>query len=304
MKKLYKKIFVFLLPIGLMLVVMPASPRLKYQGLMDDCSDRGAWIYQRLYENPEEIDVLFLGSSHTMNAIEDVLLMKNSQVGLNIVNMGYCRLGRDLHYELLNETLDKKNPQHVVIEIRRSENRYSHPIFPYIASTKDVIMAELFFNRDYISNLWKHFVYKIDVAQTYLYHDTSLFSGDLKNSGFPPWRDSTRFEVPTQAKAKAKYLESPWEHKFHLSFSKSYLNKISQLCKDHNIKLHFLYLPSFSMTTSPPDEELLYKKYGDVLIPPDSLLTNSMLWSDRNHFNYIGANELTRWLGQSLKISK
>ncbi|MEZ5147916.1 MAG: hypothetical protein R2759_12860 [Bacteroidales bacterium] len=63
MKKLQLHIALFLLPLVLLIALLPVNQRLKYNGLWFDCLQQGDFVYNRLYQNPKPVDVLFLGTS-------------------------------------------------------------------------------------------------------------------------------------------------------------------------------------------------------------------------------------------------
>ncbi len=301
MKKFLKNISIFCLPIALLLIVLPTNDQLRYEGLEGDCSDRGSWIYNRLYMDTGLIDVLFLGSSHTINGVEDAILERSSEKGKRFVNMGYCRLGRDLSYALLKEVVTNKKPSKVIVEIRESENRYSHPIFPFVAQTKDVLLAEPILNRDYLSNIWEHIFYKVDLTQDFLYQVKDTNHVEFRSTGFPPWVDTSTLVVSgTEFEGKSE-SEPLWQQQIFDRFSKSYLQRISALCVERDIDLFFLYLPSFHPRQTRPTNLEWYEKYGELLFPPDSLQTSPLYRHDVDHFNHKGAEILSNWLSEKLE---
>ena len=162
MKKLYQNIMLFALPLLIMIIWLPVDRKLKYAGLKDACYNHGLWLYNRIFEDNKPTDIVFLGSSHTINGIDDQYIEEQLKpYHLTAANLGYCRLGRNLHYVLLKELLEVKHPDYVILEIREDENRYSHAVFPYLASTSEVLMAEPFFNRDFFKDIFLHCSYKL-----------------------------------------------------------------------------------------------------------------------------------------------
>src|SRR6476661_964112 len=101
MKKFILHILLFLLPIvagWVMVVSQSIDKKRAYHYLTEDGEGRGAWMYRRIYESKEPIDIAFLGSSHTINGINDTLinqLLRDSGSTKTTCNLGYCRLGRD-----------------------------------------------------------------------------------------------------------------------------------------------------------------------------------------------------------------
>ena len=95
MKTIFQNSALFLLPIIVLLLFIPINVRKQYEGLSGDCANHAIWIYDRIVKNETPIDIAFIGSSHTMHAVNDKSLTENSH-GKNITNLGYCRFGRNL----------------------------------------------------------------------------------------------------------------------------------------------------------------------------------------------------------------
>ena len=292
MRKLIKNILCFLTPLLIVIIVLPVNERLKYQGLKDDCFNHGIWIYDRIHSNTKPIDIAFLGSSHTINGINDKLISDNITCG-QAVNLGYCRLGRNLTYVLLKELISKKDIKHLILEVREDEDRYSHPIFPYIAKSKDVILANPFFNKDILADVWTHFVYKIELLQTDFFQQGKAAPIRTENFGFASSKDTASFAVLDEIKLKRSIPKTPLTtlgEDFHGSFSKGYIKRISVLCDKNNIGITFLFLPSYGSIVHEPDSYDNYSKYGQVLIAPEHIFEKQTNWHDENHLNQTGAN--------------
>jgi len=303
MKKLYRHITLFVLPILVLLIQLPEDRHLRYAGLKNDCYNHGSWIYDRIFNNDKPADIVFLGSSHTINGIDDSLIESRlNKSGMTVVNLGYCRLGRNLHYVLLKELLEKKHPSVVVLEVRMDENRYSHPVFPFLASTRDVLFAEPFFNRDFFKDIYLHFTYKLQIAQDYLFgksyeiNDKGMDYGHSTSSGTAPPDDLNQYRE-THQNDSAK-TNRAWQN-FYMHYPGSYLKKISRLCHQNNIRLVFLYMPGFG-TRSLPIEFSTYRNFGDVLIPPQSIISNPGYYYDEDHLNEEGAKALSEWISVNL----
>src|SRR6187402_494770 len=137
MKRLYKNIILFILPIALVFIFVSINKRLKYIGLKKECFDHGLLLYDRIYKDAKPVDLAFFGSSHTINAIDDTLIAR--KLNKSVFNFGFCSLGQNIYYTLLKEVLTTKKISTVVLEVREDEDRYSHKVFPFIADTKDVL---------------------------------------------------------------------------------------------------------------------------------------------------------------------
>lgn len=299
MKKLLQKSLLFVAPIILLLALLPVNRRFKYQGLKDDCFNHGLWIHDRIFVNKDPIDLAFIGSSHTINGIDDQLI-NEKLANAKVTNLGYCRLGRNLSYILLKETLETKKPKHLILEVREGEDRFSHPVFPFIATTDEVLLPSLLFNADIFVDIWDHFVSKIDISQDYLYENAAPIR--TNEFGFASSPDTVSKELLDEIELKPpKKEKSDLERTFHSKFALSYLERINDLCQENNITMTFLYLPSFGTHKTVPSEYENYLKYGKVLLLPKEMLQNKDLWSDEGHFNQAGAHELALWVSDKIK---
>jgi hypothetical protein len=304
MIRLLRNISLFLLPLIAIIVLLPVNKRLKYQGLKDDCFNHGIWIYDRIFNNSRPIDVAFLGSSQTINGINDQLISEEAG-NTQAVNLAYCRLGRNFTYVLLKELISVKNIKQVFIEVRENEDRYSHPIFPYIANTADVLLPNPFFNRDMLSDMWTHLAYKIEISQDMIYQHEVSVPLRTNDFGFTASHDTAATSRLADAKLKRstpKKATNTIEENFHANYSRVYLRKIGHLCRENHIKLVFLYIPAYGVSLDKPKEYDTYIKYGKVLIPPKDIFEKQSNWYDENHLNQTGANEFSLWLAKQINM--
>jgi len=305
MRKLYKNIILFLLPVLILVILLPVNERSKFIGLKDDCFNHGIWIHDRIFKNKKPVDIAFFGSSKTINSINDELIEKElSTANANIVNFGYCRLGRNFSLLLIKKVLKNKQPKQLIIEVREDEDRYSHPIFPYIASTKEVLLANPFFNRDILSDIYTHLSYKIELTQDYLYQEDTNTPFSSEQFGFASSPDTASIEYLQNIKTnknKSRPELKEFERDFHIQFSRTYLKRIHRICSSENIKITFLYIPSFGSHFKIPKEVETYKKYGRVLFPPEEIFKDPSNWHDEDHFNQSGAEKLSLWVAKEIQ---
>jgi hypothetical protein len=303
MTALLKKLLLFLLPLLLLLVLWPIDARWRFQGLKDDCFNHGIWIYDRIHSHPKPIDLVFLGSSRTLNGINDQLI--SSQWGdREAVNLAYCRFGRNLTFVLLKEVLAERKIETLVVEVRETEDRYSHPVFPFMASTKDVLLPNPVFNKQVVSDMWVHLAYKVELLQDQLYRQESAVVLQTEAYGFASPADTADpalLEEARQRRLQPKVPISDTEYNFHMQFPRRYLQKVGELCKANNIRLVFLYLPAYGDPRRLPTEYNSYLQYGQVLLPPDTVLVPPAHWCDENHLNQTGAAALSNWLAMVLR---
>jgi hypothetical protein len=257
-----------------------------------------------MYNNPKEIDLVFLGSSQTINGINDKLIEdKLACKRLHVANLGYCRLGVNLYYLLIKEIIKTKKPKAIIIEIRGEENRYSHPVFPYLANSKDVLTATLFFNRDFFPDCYRKIYYKLDVIHEMLFNELKNKEIRKEDFGFASNADTARIELLNEAKlrrSKHKKELTSFERNFVMKYSRSYYEKIAELCVKNHIKLMFLYIPSYGSPAEKPKEFNTYVKYGPVLMPPLSIFETTNNWADENHLNQAGAKVFSDWIAKQI----
>jgi hypothetical protein len=300
MLKFSAKLFLFLVPIAALLAWLPVNKRLKYQNLSTNCFNHGIWLYDRLHNNPRNASIVFLGSSRTVNSIDD----KTIEAGLatkqsEVVNLGYCQLGMSLTHELVKDVVANKKPKAIIIEVREDEDRYSHPVFPYVAQTKDVLTSPLLFNPDYFSDGYKNIYYKLEIVHKQLFGEIISQDTSLNNYGFAPSIGVADEKQLDEAKHKREQdtLElSTLARKFYMKYPRTYLEQINTLCLANNVRLLFLYIPGYGTNIAKPKEYDTYAKYGSVLIPPTEIFKNKQHWFDRDHLNALGASAFSSWL--------
>lgn len=93
--------------------------------------------YHDFFEQREDFDVLFLGSSHMMNAVFPMELWRD--YGIVSYNMGGHASTLCVSYWVLQNALDYTTPQVVVVDAMGISNDYKvHDIFEYMHQTFDV----------------------------------------------------------------------------------------------------------------------------------------------------------------------
>jgi len=61
---------------------------------------------------------------------------------------------------------------------------------------------------------------------------------------------------------------------FYMAYPQAYLKKIAALCVENNVKLVFIFLPEYASGLWDPLESAVYRKYGEILIPPHAIFEN------------------------------
>jgi hypothetical protein len=305
MKRLFFKVLLFLLPLVFIIYFIPIERRQRFIQLKEDCSWHGIWFFDRVHHNDNPVDVMFFGSSHTINGIMDELIEKRlNNPSVHVVNFGYCRYGVNIYYVLLKEVLRSKKPKVLLLEVREDEDRYSHPVFPYIADASDIFLATPFFNRDLVRDYFDSFLYRLRILKAEYFNKDSLVPFKTNDFGFMGSGDTASRALLARVKLdhgrpKAR-LTSP-ERSFYMTYPRIYLKKLSDLCIENNIRLIFLYLPEYSSQEKEPLEMITYRKYGHVLIPPDEIFKDPDNWGDENHLNRAGAGKLSEWVAGQIR---
>lgn len=302
MQKFTLKILAFILLLFLAIILWPVSKQRIYKGLENDCYGYAGWMYDRIHINPEPVDIAFVGSSHTINGIEDKLIEEKLS-DLHILNFGYCRPGRNLDFLMVRELIENKHPKTIILEVREYDNPYSHPIFPYLAENRDLISLYPFFNPDWFSDISLATQYRLQLIQESIWHGTSEYFYDKRKHGRIPYTDTANAEI-LNARIEgnnSKYKPSESKRQFDHTFPHHYLEKIVTLCKESNTALTFLYIPSYGSKEQYPYPLEYLESFAPIWIPPTSIWENQDFWYDAGHLNQSGAIKLSEWVTKKLR---
>lgn len=315
MRRFLQHIVLFLTPLMMVtagIISYPPDKRAHYDYLKEDCSGRGAWLYHRLFEHPQPADVVFIGTSRTMRAVNDSLLehlLHENNLPMMVLNAGYCRIGRDLHAviarDVLQQVIAPNGQKHLVIEIHEREGVASHPVFYRMGSSHDVVAPASLLNQQYFSNMYSAGLMRLDVIRAKLWQlppDTLITIPSTRWGVFKTDHEAPAEDLnASQQRCSERPITpaSAW-NRFETTYSLAWLDQIVEQAKRKNCKVSFLYLPSYGCGDQAPRELLTYQQWGDVWLPPTTILSNPKNWSDRDHFNNRGAAELALWLNERL----
>ncbi len=291
----------FLLVLGLAVMLIPVKRKRQYQGLANDCFNHASWLHQRLFENPAPVELAFIGSSHTINAIDDEWM--ETELNTATLNLGYCRHGRNLDYILAREVIQQKQARYLVVEVRARESKYSHPIFPYLASNRDLLSAYPWFNQNWFSDFSTAFRYRLQLLQETLWQEENSQEYDRSRFGYRPHSDTLALAplMAMKQKRQQKAIRPDWQENFEQHFALHYIDKLASLAQDNKVKLLFLYLPAYGVPQMQPNKTEELRQYAPVLLPPAKILDNPHFWHDENHLNRWGAQALSEWLARELQ---
>jgi hypothetical protein len=308
MKEVLLKIGLFFGLVLLLIVVLflfPYSTEFARHFIKDDCYNHGAWIYDRITKNSTPIDIAFIGSSHTIHSFQEKKMEDILDNKFHLANLGYCRFGRNLEFLVVKELLAYKNPKLVVIEVHEDEPKNSHDIFPYLATTKDLLISPTFVNRDYFSDVLKGISARLEQFKSQVIFNKKYPEPDLNPYGYG---ESDRIAPPEEL-LKNKQGWEMWRRRrnssgieeIQLKYPYSYLEKTIKLLEERNVPFIFVYLQESGSMMKEPIRIDYYNRYGQTLLMPDSIVTSPNNWMDDMHFNNVGAAQVSEWMAQELK---
>lgn len=304
MRRLLLHILLFIIPLVLVVYFLPVDRRQLFIQLKEDCSYHGIWFYDRVHQNETPANIIFLGSSHTVNGImDDAIQRKINLPSVHVVNFGYCRYGTNIYYVLLKEILRAKRPGILFLEVREDESRYSHPVFPYIADARDIFLATPFFNRDMVRDYYNSFLFRLKVLKVQYFKRDSAVEARTGEFGYMGSADTASKSYLAKIRsdnAKPRTQLPSLERNFYMTYPRIYLKRLSELCIENKIRLCFLYIPQYGSACKEPREMAAYAGYGDVLIPPGEIFEDQDNWFDENHLNRAGATKLSEWVADRL----
>lgn len=295
---------------AIVLFFIPVEKKFSYHFVKGECNNKASWIYNRIFENEKNIDIVFSGASQTGCAIMDNYLderfsnLFNKQI--NVVNVSYCRRGRDIQYVMLKDLFEQKKPKLLIIEVAEDEPKKSHPVFPYFAETKDLFGSAVFLNQRYFPGIFKGLTVRFE------YIKYKLFKNTFKNFNYSDFS-----YIPTKQLVSKDIIlknKQAWEErlskqkpalvrKIELNYSKRYLRKIAELAKNKNCKLLFLYLPESGSKLQTPLLKEYYTEIAPLIIIPSSITDNPKNWMDATHFNDFGAKEVSDLISEKIQIT-
>jgi len=316
MKKLATNIILFILPVlagATLLFLIQVDKNFSYHFVKGECDNKAAWIYHRVFEQPENIDIVFSGASQTSCGVMDELIENEISAitgqKIKVANLGYCRRGRDIQFAMLKDLFHQKKPKILVLEVAEDEPKKSHPVFPYLAESNDLWGSFVFFNQRYFLNIWKGIVVRFEYLKHRLFSDKSLNTNyKTEKFGYLPSDQIAEPEILEKNKAdwtnRLSKSKPELIRKVELNYSKHFLEKIVELARQNNCEVVFLYLPESGSNLKYPLLKDYYESLGKLLILPDSVLTNTKNWKDATHFNDSGAVKVSEFIAFEISDAK
>ena len=310
---------------------LPHDRYLRFQSATDAAIVKAGWIYERIHFDPTPIDVVFIGTSHTVFGIDSEMVERVCREAggkrCASVNFGLQHLGRNVHWVLAREVLQTRKPRLLVVEVQETEFRALHPAFPYLADASDLVSAPLVINTSFFPDLAR-----LPLRQITLFSQSrapSLFGvredfvpalyrgphwddtfAEMGSSEHPIVNSRPRTGVISVAELERErvHLEStndanlrlpeqlrPLEYRANLF----YLEKLLNLAREKGIEIRLLYMPTYHGPQTPAFA-FFYDKFTSIWRIPREIVDRHELWQDIGHLNHAGAVALSEWLGAEI----
>lgn len=290
-------------------VQRPISERLR---TLHDDGLRIAEVHERIAHDPRAIDIAFIGTSHTMNGIDDQGIQENlAKNGLSaeVTNLGAMWMGRDLHLMLVKQLLAHKKPKMIILEINEHEPPYGHPLMPYVALASDMFCcsfwADFNFPKMYLlflkeqlygglAGIWPAANAKPAPTRTWQY-------------GWDPidrtWNPDVRHRRSLGDRLEDAVGRGPREAAYRLvsTYGNQTVKQIVETARANGVPVVFLYLPEYAFAADPaPDSLALYNDLGPILLPPPEIVRDSSNWGDFAHLNRAGSLKIVPYLSTAI----
>ncbi len=312
MKKLLKQIAFFVLPVfvgGMLLFSMNPEKQFSYYFVKGECSNKASWIYDRIFLSDKKLDVVFIGASQTACAVKDELIEQRlkEQTGeiIKVASLGYCRRGRDIQYSMLKDVFRQKNPRLVVIEVAEDEPKKSHPVFPYLAESEDIVASHVFFNQRYPAALWKGLVLRFEFLKGKLFGLPELTGDSAADHGYIPTHSTADEELLLNNRLnwerRLKNKKASLVRTIELHYSRHYLEEIAAMAENNGCRIVFLYLRESGSGMRLPLLYDYYRSVADVIVLPDSIFNAPHYWFDATHLNDKGATVASEKIAKEIE---
>ncbi len=310
--------------------LLPDDRYVRFNSLHDPAVVKAGWIYERIHYDPTPIDVVFIGTSHTVFGVDSKQTEQDYHDAtgqeLHVVNFALQHLGRNVHFLLAREAIENRQVKLLVIEVLENESRSLHPAFSALANPSDFLSAPLIVNPSYLADLSR-----LPFRQVSLFLSTLLPEAFGAQRNFVPalyrgahWDDtyaetgSPRYPISPvhprvghhtpaemalqrqhyeQLLADSTFLSNPFPRLMRRA-NLFYVKEIAELARKRRVALRFLYLPSYGDPPTPVYVDT-YRQFGPIWYPAE-VLRDPSRWLDVNHLNHDGATALAEWLAARL----
>jgi hypothetical protein len=313
MKKFLTGLCVFFLPIlaaAMVLFLLPVDRKYAYNFISrGGCQGRPPWIYKQIFESEENIDIAFVGTSHTMNAVDDKVIQQSiieaTHAPLVCKNISFCGFGRDFDYIIIKDLLLHKKPKLVVLEIRENEGRFSHSSFACVADARDLFGAPKFINRSYFPDLYKALLFRLQYVRELVTHEdikreTDISPSPYRFNGTANTADTVELVNHLADVMRKNRNGIPAIENLLDKYPMAYIKRIADLVKQHNVRMVFLYIPSYAGQSDTAAIVKRYSPFGKVILADADMLAKKSNWMDFEHMNIDGAERLSEKAAKEL----
>ncbi len=272
-------------------------------------NDKALWVKEKIFGNHEDYDTIFLGTSHTLSAIDPRIIRPEAAKKGKALNLAICWGGRDLYYIFARDLLDNHRVKNLVVEVcSLKPHHVFHPAFRFYCSTRDVFTGPplsvqvfaLFHEKmlttrlaDICAALLKppviYLKAKFRALRPYnITYDSSLLGFGPQD--LPP--DKAKRLEEAFRMDPARVVRSNYKRHFYdPSYSDwfYYLRRISRLARLHHTHLYILYLPGRNYPIPPKELTDELSRLGTLVIPDLKKIYRYDLWHDDGHLNSKGA---------------
>lgn len=280
--------------VGLALLPIPDGPRLRAAERQDQ---RIRLVLDRIRINPTPIDIAFIGTSHTVSAIDDARLETALAAG-HVANLGTNWMGRDMHLFLLRELLTHKAPRLVVIEVNEREHPFGHVVLPFAGGLGEVLCCHAYLDPTLPRRLAAF------LRQQALHAVAGAFPAEPSGPAFREdhtWMplEGTRSNPELDLNTSRHWLRTlPVTQLYGLKT----VERMAAMAKAGGVRLVFLYQPNYVHVAAPPHgTRAAYTALGSVLELPAELGSDPALWYDDGHLNRNGVRVLSPALAEGLR---
>lgn len=282
------------------------------------CDVHLQYFFEQCQKEERPREVVFLGSSQTMNAVHAPYireLFEQDGLGVQVHNLGVNWFGLDLQHVLLSAWLEHHQPLAVVLEVPYLYRYKLHPNFSKVAEPEQIFdLMGFSFPRALVPAfgygprvLYQQWVLSQLEASPSL-SDREEHLGTLivnlpeekrlENLS----RDRARLamgmkKIPAQSRWKRRLKDVAYRH------HEAFLKKSVDLCRARNIPVILLVVPRLQLNDLSEDFNKRYQALAPVWCPPEKLLQRPGLWRDINHLNTKGSEVFSQWLADQIKPS-
>lgn len=258
--------------------------------------------YEDFYIEKEDFDVLFLGTSHVINAIYPMELWE--RYGITSYNMANHSENICVNYWQLVNALRYTKPKVVVVDLyaidadAKVNLKYLHNFTDTIPAfdTKMRMVMDLLPKEE-----WPEYLFEFS-----LYH--TRWDEDLSYSDLKPEK---RYEKGAEFRAEVipneiPVLISKEEFDSTPRVNKEYLKKIIELCKKEDIEIVLTYLPYSAPISHQKPANWGYFVSQQYNVPYINMLYENVIdyktdcADEGSHLNVCGAINVTTYLGEYL----